>query len=101
MTPLEDALRDLPKLEGQGDWNDLESRLARLRPTRQVRPRRKARAFALAAASLCVLAVGSYVAWTWGGESATSVAWESAHQDAAATDPWADPWVAAAVETDR
>lgn len=100
MNPLEDALRHLPKLEGQGDWNDLESRLARLRPTRQARPRRKARILALTFASLCLLAAGSYVAWTW-GESAPAVAWESAHEDAAATDPWADPWVAAAVETGR
>lgn len=100
MTPLEDALRQLPKLEGQGDWTDLESRLARLRPTRQARPRRKARVLALAFASLCLLAAGSYLAWAW-GESGTTLAWERAHEDAAATDPWADPWVAAAVETDR
>lgn len=100
MTPLEDALRQMPRIEGHGDWNDLESRLARLRPTRRARPRPKARILAMAFAGICLLATGSYVAWSW-GESATSVAWESAHEDAAASDPWADPWVAAAVETDR
>lgn len=100
MTPLEDALRELPRLDGKSDWNDLETRLARLRPARIARPRRRARILAFAFASICFLATGAVLAWSF-SEPTTAVAWESAHEDASATDPWADPWVAAALETSR
>lgn len=100
MTPLEDALRDLPRYDGKSDWNDLEARLARLRPARAAHPRRRMRILAFAFASLGFLAAGSYMAWSFAEPTAT-VAWESAHEDAAAADPWADPWVAAALETSR
>lgn len=100
MTPLEDALRELPRLDGKADWNDLEARLARLRPARGARPRRLARILAFAFASLSILAAVGTLAWSL-SEPIATVAWESAHQDAAATDPWADPWVAAALETSR
>lgn len=100
MIPLEDALRQLPRREGKPDWNDLESRLSRLKPTRRARRVRLRRRLALGLAGFCLLAAGSYLAWTW-TEPASAVAWESAHEQAAAADPWADPWVAAALETSR
>lgn len=96
---LDDALRALPRREGRSDWNDLESRIAALKPMRPAR-RVTARRFALAGGSLAVVLGGVLLAWSQLAERSDAT-WQQAHQDATSSDPWADPWVAAAVETSR
>lgn len=101
---LEDSLRSLPPLPGLPDWADLEVRLAALRPTRQKpsptllqRMRKHPRRVAWVSAGALVLTLAA--AWMgMGRQPAVDLAWRSAHQEAMRSDPWADPWVSAAME---
>ncbi len=100
---LEHALRNLPRREGSSDWTDLQSRLSALRPPR---PRRHplarfvARRHILSAMAALALVVGGIATWM-SRTAAPETAWQEAHVDATLTDPWADPWVVAAVESSR
>jgi len=97
---LDDALRALPRREGRSDWNDLEARLASLKPARPPRRRGLHSRQILSLAGICLLVAGGALAWRALRDRPETL-WQEAHQAASASDPWADPWVAAAVETSR
>lgn len=100
---LENALRALPRRDGTSDWADLETRLSALRPPRPRRhplARLPTRRRILSAMAGLALVLGGIA--TWISLSATpETAWQEAHHDATLSDPWADPWVVAAVESSR
>lgn len=98
---LDDALRALPRREGRSDWNDLESRISALKPPRNRRMRRFASRRVLLSGIGFALVLGA-TALAWHRlPSAPDKLWKDAHRDAIRTDPWGDPWLAAAVETAR
>jgi len=100
---LDNALRALPRREGRSDWADLEARLSALRPARPGRhpfARLLTRRRILSATAALALVVGGLAGWR-ALSPAPETVWQQAHQDASFSDPWADPWVLAAVETSR
>lgn len=96
---LDDALRALPRREGRSDWSDLEARISALRPARPPRRRLLRRRSVLAGLGAVLVVAGIFAAWPRADVAET--AWQDAHRDAAASDPWSDPWIVAAVETSR
>jgi len=96
---LEDALRALPRREGRSDWSDLESRISALKPMRAPRRRMFSRRLMLSSAGLALALGGAFLAWNQLAERPET--WRDAHRDATSSDPWSDPWLAAAVETSR
>jgi len=97
--PLDEALRSLPRRDGRSDWNDLQNRLTALHPART--PRRSfSRRQILSFSGCCLVLVAGIYGWHK-FQDRPETAWKSAHQQAVASDPWADPWVVAAVETSR
>lgn len=100
---LEHALRGLPRREGTSDWADLQSRLEALRPPRPRRPplaRLATRRRILTATACLALVFGGIATWKILSGTPETI-WQEAHQDATLSDPWADPWVVAALETSR
>lgn len=95
---LEDALRALPRREGRSDWNDLESRISALKPARPQRHRLFTRRRIFSTAGALALLGGAFLAWN-GLANRPETIWQQAHREAIDSDPWADPWVAAAMET--
>lgn len=105
-SPLETALRELPRLEGHADWSDLRARL-RKRQTFRFRVRKYVGT--LKWASVCMgilLMVGLWQALQ-GRRSATASrsqelqTWVVAHDQAVESDPFTDPWSQSIAESNR
>lgn len=96
---LDDALRALPRREGRSDWSDLEARISALKPARPPRHRLFTRRRVFSAMGTLALLVGAFATWNHMTTKTADAFWQEAHRDATVSDPWADPWVAAAMET--
>lgn len=102
-SPLETALRGLPREEGSDDWTDLKSRIKRRRPF-SVRLRKHAGSLRWAMACLCILVGIGFWQSTQGRQSAIASqslelrTWVAAHDQAVDTDPYADPWAQSIAE---
>jgi len=105
-SPLEAALRSLPRDEGFDDWPDLRSRIRRRRPF-SVRLRRHAPALRWATACLAVLVMVGFWQASQGRRSAVATqslelrTWVAAHDQAVESDPYADPWAQSLAEAGR
>lgn len=97
---LDDALRALPRRDGRSDWSDLEARISALKPTRAPKSRRFVNRFLISGAGLALVVGGIVLTWRHLAVPSEAI-WQDAHRDANVSDPWSDPWLAAAVETSR
>lgn len=105
-SPLESALRELPRWEGAPDWNDLQSRLRRRRPFHL---RILKHAYTLKWVSVCIgvlLLVGFWQALQ-GRRDITATrsqelrTWVTAHDQATESDAFVDPWARSIAESNR
>ena len=105
-SPLETALRSLPRQEGFDDWVDLQSRLRRRRPF-SVRVLRHASTMKWAGACLGILLLVGFYQAMQGRRSVVASrslelrTWVAAHDQAVDADPYADPWTQSLAESSR
>jgi hypothetical protein len=105
-TPLESALRELPRWEGQADWIDLQARLHRRRPF-HLRLWKHATTLKWVSGCLGVLLLVGFWQALQGRRSVTATrtqelrTWVTAHDQATEADPFADPWAQSVAESNR
>lgn len=105
-TPLENALRSLPSLEGQADWQDLQSRLRRRRPF-HLRVLKHATTLKWVSVCMGILLLAGFWQALQGRRSVTASrtqelrTWVTAHDQAVDEDPFADPWAQSIAESNR
>lgn len=97
---LDDALRALPRRDGRSDWSDLQARISALKPARAPGRRLFVHRYLITGASLALVLGGIVLTWRHLAVPSEAI-WRDAHRDANVSDPWGDPWLAAAVETSR
>jgi hypothetical protein len=103
---LESALRELPRWEGQADWQDLQSRLHRRRPF-HLRLMRHANTLKWVSVCMGVLLLVGFWQALQGRRSVTASrnqelgTWVTAHDQAVDSDPYADPWYQSIAESNR
>ncbi len=105
-SPLETALRGLPREEGSDDWMDLKARIKRRRPF-SVRLRKHAASLRWATVCLGILVAIGFWQASQGRQSAIASqtlelrTWVVAHDQAIDADPFADPWARSIAEAGR